>query len=261
MNLRHSTVLITGGTNGIGWEFGKQFLQEGATVIVTGRNTEKLEQTRKQLPGIHAFHCDLNIPQDIEKVSRQIIAQFPDLNIIVNNAGIMTSVGLTDESINIDNVADEIETNFSGTVRMVHAFLPHLLQKTSAAIVNVTSGLAFIPFTISPIYCGTKAGIHVYSQGLRLKLKDTGVKVFEVAPPKTNKPLQTAIPESSSPSDMKVDKMVKIAIHGILKDKLEIRPGLSNVMKWMSRIAPDFFTKLINKNIEKARAKALTKVS
>lgn len=173
----------------------------------------------------------------------------------------MTSVKLLDEKVTIENVAGEIDTNFSGTVRMVQAFLPHLIKKKSAAIVNVTSRLAFIPFTISPIYCGTKAGVHFYSQALRIKLKDTGVKVFEVAPPKTNKPLQTAIPESSNPRDMKVAEMVRIAIIGILNDKFEIRPGLANVMKWMSRIAPRFFTELINKNIERARTTAIGKPS
>jgi uncharacterized oxidoreductase len=129
------------------------------------------------------------------------------------------------------------------------------MKKRSSAIINITSGLAFIPFTTSPIYCGTKAGIHIYTQALRLQLKQTTVKVFEVAPPKTDKPLQTAIPETDGKGMMKVSDMVNVSIKGILKDQFEIKPGLSKVMKWMSRIAPDFFTKLINRNIEKAKSK------
>ena len=99
--------------------------------------------------------------------------------------------------------------------------------------------------------------MHVYSQALRLQLKNTSVKVFEVAPPKTDKPLQTAIKEDANDGrTMKVSDMVTASIKGILKDQYEIKPGMANVMKWMSRIAPDFFTKLIEKNIEKAKLKA-----
>lgn len=254
MKLENSRILITGGTNGIGLEFAKQLLQLGAKVIVTGRDINKLKQTKERYPSVDIIQSDISKPEEIVDLYAQVTAKFPDLNIIINNAGIMKSVELIDQHVNIDNVADEIQTNFIGTVRMIHQFLPHLMTKKNSAIVNITSGLAFIPFTISPIYCGTKAGVHVYTQALRVKLKGTNVRVFEVAPPKTDKPLQTAVPEASNPRDMRVDKMVSIAIKGILNGKEEIRPGLSNVMKWMSRIAPAFFTKLIDKNIRKAKA-------
>lgn len=256
MKLKNSTILITGGTSGIGLEYAKQFVQQGAKVIVTGRDIQKLNKTKEQFPEIIGFQSDINKPEDIEALYHQVTRQFPDLNIIVNNAGVMHSVEINDASVNLNNITDEIDTNFSGTVRMIHQFLPHLMTKKPAAIVNITSGLGFIPFTTSPIYCGTKAGIHIYSQALRLQLKNTNVKVFEIAPPKTDKPLQTAVPETSSQGMMKVSDMVRVSIKGILKDNYEIRPGLSNAMKWMSRIAPNFFTKLINKNIEKAKLKA-----
>lgn len=256
MELRNSTILITGGSNGIGLEFAKQFLRQQAKVIVTGRDQNKLYRTREQFPEIITFQSDINNPEDIKALYQKVTEQYPDLNILVNNAGIMRSVALLDPSTDLENVTNEIETNFSGTVRMIQQFLPHLMTKKSSAIVNISSGLAFIPFTTSPIYCGTKAAVHIYSQGLRLQLKNTPVKVFEIAPPKTDKPLQTAIPETSERGMMKVSEMVRVSIKGILKNQYEIRPGLSNVMKWMSRIAPNFFTKLINKSIEKSKAKA-----
>lgn len=255
MDLRSSTILITGGTNGIGLEFAKQLLQYGANVIVTGRNLDKLNQTKKQYPQINTIQSDINNPKNIEALYQQATKEFPDLNIIINNAGIMRSVELQDEHVNLTNVTDEIDANFSGTIRMIHHFLPHLMTKKSSAIVNITSGLGFIPFITSPICSGTKAGIHAYSQALRIKLKHTSVKVFEVAPPMTDKPLQTAITNTNGRRAMKVDKMVSVSINEISNDTLTIRPGLSNVMWWMSRIAPDFFTKMINRNIEKAKAK------
>jgi len=256
MDLNKSTVLITGGSNGIGLEFAKQLMQLGARVIITGRDSAKLQKVRKQFPDISIIKSDLNDVKEIEALYDRITEEFPELNIIINNAGIMRSEELFDETVNLENVVDEINTNFIGTVRMIHQFLPHLALKDSSAIVNITSGLAYIPFTISPLYCGTKAGVHIYSQALRLQLKHTSVKVFEVAPPKTDKPLQTAIAEKQNANGaMRVEDMVRVAIKGILKDRFEINPGLSKVMKLMSRIAPGFFTKLINRNIEKAKLK------
>jgi len=256
MELKNSTILITGGSNGIGLEFAKQLLQLGASVIVTGRNLSMLQKAKEKFSKLEIIQSDVTNPLDFEVLYKQITKQFSDLNIIINNAGVMRSTGLFDKSVDIENVTDEIETNFSGTVRMIHQFLPHLVTKKSAAIINITSGLAYIPFTTSPIYCGTKAGIHIYSQALRLQLKNTSVKVFEVAPPKTDKPLQTAISaENDKGKAMKVEDLVSASIQGILKNHYEIRPGLSKVMKLMSRIAPNFFTKLINGRIEKAKMK------
>lgn len=255
MNLKDSNILITGGTNGIGLEFAKQLLEQGAKVIVTGRDIKKLERTKVQFPQINIVQSDVNNPKDVEALYNYVKRHFPELNIVINNAGIMHSAELQDKSVNLDNVTHEIDTNFSGTIRMIHQFLPHLMAKKSSAIINITSGLGFIPFTISPIYSGTKAAIHSYSQALRIQLKDTRVKVFEIAPPMTDKPLQTAMPNANNKRAMKVHKMVSISIKGILKDKYNIRPGLSNAMWWMSRIAPAFFTKMINRNIEKAKAK------
>lgn len=254
MELRNSTVLITGGSDGIGLELAKQLLQQGTKVIITGRNMAKLQQVKERYPTINTMKSDLTYTKEIRDLYQQVVKDFPELNIIINNAGIMRSEVLFDDAVSLENVTDEITTNFSGTVRMVHQFLPHLTKQKKAAIVNITSGLAFIPFTVSPQYCGTKAGVHIYSQALRLQLKHTTVKVFEVAPPKTDKPLQTAIAkELDTEGAMKIEDVVRVAIKGILKDRYEIKPGLSKVMKLMSRIAPDFFTKLINRRIERKR--------
>ncbi|WP_316845808.1 SDR family oxidoreductase [Pedobacter psychrodurus] len=259
MKLQNSTILITGGTSGIGLEMVKQFIQQGATkVIITGRDAAKLERTKKQYPAIHTVQSNVSEPGDIEELYRQVTAMFPELNIIVNNAGIMRDLNLLDTSMDLHNITMEIDTNLSGTIRMVHQFLPHLLTKKTAAIVNISSGLAFIPFPLSPVYSATKAGIHAYTRILRLQLKNTGVKVFEVVPPSTETPLLNGFPdvdlEKSAPS-MKVDKMVEQAIKGILKDRTEILPGMSKALKLMGRIAPNFFLNFMDRTIEKAKRK------
>lgn len=256
MEIKNSTILITGGTSGIGLELVKQLTEKGANIIVTGRNLDALNETKKQFPKVHTFQSDVNKPQDIEQLYKQVTTQFSELNIIINNAGIMRNLDLQDTSMDLENITREIETNLSGTIRMNHQFLPYLKTKKSSAIVNISSGLAFVPFPISPIYSATKSGIHAYSQVLRLQLKNTGVKVFEVAPPGTDTPLNDKLGGDISKDQlMKVDEMVKKSIRGIEKDKFEIRPGLANVLKWGSRIAPNFFLNFLNNTIEKEKAK------
>lgn len=258
MELKNSTILITGGTSGIGLELVKQLTKQGANIIVTGRNLDKLNETKKQFPEIQTFQSDVSNSNDIEQLYTQLIQQFPELNIIINNAGIMRNLDLQDTSMNLENLTQEIEINLSGTIRMVHQFLPHLKKQKSAAIVNISSGLAFLPFPLSPIYSAAKSGIHAYTQVLRLQLKNTSVKVFELAPPATETTLMNAfttdLPSDTAGPIMKVDKMVQVAINGLLKNKFEIKPGMSKALNFMGRIAPKFFLNYIDKAIEKGKA-------
>lgn len=216
MELENSTVLITGGTSGIGLEFVKQLTQQNAAIIITGRDAAKLDLAKKQFPRVHTFRSDVSDPKAIEQLYRQVTAQFPGLNIIINNAGIMHHLDLQDTTIDLESITNEIDTNLSGTIRMVHQFLPHLKTKKSAAIVNISSGLAFVPFSAAPVYSATKSGIHAYTQALRLQLKNTSVKIFELAPPGTDTPLMDKFSEIiDNNRNMKVDKMVSIAIKGM----------------------------------------------
>lgn len=257
MELKGSTILITGGTSGIGLELVKQLSQKGlANIIITGRDFDKLEKVKKQFPHVHVFQSDVSKPGAIEELFKEVTQQFPQLNIIVNNAGIMRNLDLQDTRMDLENINREIVTNLSGPIWMIHQFLPHLKKQKRAAIVNVSSGLAFVPFPLSPVYSATKAGIHSYTQVLRLQLKKTNIKVFELAPPATETPLGDAFEGLvDSKQNMKVEEMVKIAIDGLLKDKLEIKPGLAKVLKLMSRVAPAFILNVMDKSIEKAKLK------
>jgi len=259
MNLKDSTVLITGGTSGIGLEFVKQLSRKGATIIVTGRNLDALHAAKKEFPKIKTFQSDVSKPKDINNLYAQVTQQFPELNIIINNAGIMRNLDLQDASLDLEYVTSEIEINLSGTIQMNHQFLPHLKTKGSSAIINLSSGLAFLPFPLSPVYSAAKSGIHAYSQVLRLQLKNTNVKVFELAPPATKTTLMSAfsndLDEDSAGPVMKVEKMVGIAIDGLLSDKYEIKPGMSKALYLMGRIAPHFFLNYMNTTIEKAKEK------
>ena len=247
MKVSGNTILITGGSSGIGFEFAAQMLKLGNTVIITGRHQSGLEEAQRKLPGVHAFQSDVSDANAIVLLFDTVIRTFPELNVLVNNAGIMRKINLQNIGNHAANdlvdITREIETDLIGPVRMVRQFLPHLKTKSAAAIVNVSSGLAFVPLPIAPIYCAAKAGVHSFTQSLRVRLRNTNVKVFELVPPMTRTALFAKDIRSGDVKGipmMDVGKLVGHAIEGLEKDHLEIRPGLSNVLKLMSRIAPQF---------------------
>jgi uncharacterized oxidoreductase len=253
MKMSHNTILITGGTSGIGFELAAQLLDLDNTVIITGRDPKKLESAQKKLPKVHTIQSDVARPDAIVALTEKVARDFPDLNILINNAGIMRKISLLDSKSSLTDLTQEIETNLMGPIRMVKQFLPHLKAQRSAAIVNVSSGLAFVPLPISPIYCATKAGLHSYTQSLRIQLKKTAIKVFELAPPGTDTPLfhgDFTAEEIKAVRPMAVKVMVNHAIAGFKKDRFEIRPGLSNVLKTMSRIAPELILKQLGKSAD-----------
>lgn len=255
MELKNSTILITGGTSGIGLEFVKQLTEQGASIIVTGRQLDALNETKKKFPNVHTFQSDVSNPEDIEQLYKEVTQQFPDLNIIINNAGLMRLIDLQDTTLSLEDINREVATNLSGTIQMVHQFLPHLTTKKSAAIVNVSSGIAFMPYTVAPIYSATKAGVRAYTQALRLQLEDTNVKVFEMIPPGVNTNLQNDWKVQPNPRMMmSVDKMVSVAINGLKKDKRELKPFLINVIKMASRIAPGLLLKFGHREFKKTKA-------
>ena len=258
MQLKDSTILITGGTSGIGLELVKQLTKEGAHLIITGRNADALKETKRQYPEVHIFQSDVSKPEDIERLYQQVTQQFPQLNILINNAGLMRLIDLQDSGNGLEDITHEIATNLSGTIQMVHQFLPHLLKQHAAAIVNVSSGIAFMPYSVAPIYSATKAGVHAYTQALRLQLENTRVKVFEMIPPGVNTNLQNGWAIQPNPRMMmEADKMVAVAVKGLKKDKPELRPGLIKLLKLAPRLFPGAMLKFGHgdfKKFKKAQA-------
>jgi uncharacterized oxidoreductase len=241
MKLAKRTVLITGGSSGIGLELAQQLLERDNVVIITGRDQDKLDATTRALPRVHTFRSDVSDPEAIAALHERVIARFPALDTLINNAGIMRNLSLH-QSRDLNDITREIEINLGGPIRMIQQFLPHLKTRSGALIVNVSSGLAFVPLPISPVYSATKAAIHSFTQSLRVQLAGTGVTAIELAPPGVETPLFRAEfeAEMKGQKGMDVKVLVKQAIAGIEGGKSEIRPGLANVLKAMSRIAPGF---------------------
>jgi uncharacterized oxidoreductase len=255
MKTSGNTVLITGGTSGIGFELATQLAKRGNRVIVTGRARPALEAARERLPDVAFIESDVSDGRAIVELHRRVLAEFPQLNMLINNAGIMRKINLHTFGPGLDDITREVDINLGGTIKMVMQFLPHLKAQGHAAIVNVTSGLAFNPYPISPIYGATKAAIHSFTQSLRIQMKNTNVKVFELAPPAVDTQLNHAFAQDLKGTPlMSVTKLVDEALKGIEKDRLEIRVGFANVSKLMSRLAPGFILKLLSKPVDQMLA-------
>ncbi|MFY0689926.1 MAG: SDR family NAD(P)-dependent oxidoreductase [Cyclobacteriaceae bacterium] len=254
MNLNNNTVLITGGASGIGLEIARAFLSgENNKVIITGRSEEKLQKAKAELDGLVTIQSDVSDPKQIKKLYDQVAKEFPTLNILINNAGVMSYLNLQNHGLSSDDLTKEVEINLKGTIWMNDIFLPLLKGNDNAATVAVSSGLAFAPLPISPIYCATKAALHSYSISLRAQLKNTSVKVFELAPPATD----TTLLDVFDPEDMKgstpmpLDKMVGVFMKGFASDKLEICPGQASQLRFMGRFLPNVILKVLSKPVDR----------
>ncbi|MGI3228502.1 SDR family oxidoreductase [Streptomyces sp. GTA36] len=182
MKMTGNTILITGGTSGIGLGLALRLHEAGNKVIVAGRRKELLDRITSEHPGIEALALDVADPASIARAAESVATSHPQLNVLVNNAGIMLPENLLDPA-SLPIAEDHVTVNLLGTIRMTYAFLPLLEDKKDAVVMNVTSALAFVPLPITPTYNATKAALHSFSESLRVQLTDRDVQVIEVAPP------------------------------------------------------------------------------
>ena len=252
MRLSGNTILITGGSSGIGFEMARQFSQRNNKVIITGRNEQKLHEVEAKLTGATAIRNDVSDPGDVEKLYQQAVKDFPGLNILINNAGILQTLDLRDGNLSATDLTREIDINVKGTMLMNNAFVPLLQHNNNPAIVNISSGLAFVPLPVAPVYCSTKAAIHSYSLSLRAQLRNTGIKVFELAPPLTETGMIGGFDEEAIKGVpiMPVEKVVAAFLKGLAKDNYEIRIGVANQLWFMSRFFPKFIFAQLSKSVK-----------
>jgi uncharacterized oxidoreductase len=183
MNITGNTIFVTGGGSGIGRGLAEAFQKEGNRVIVAGRRRQTLEEVTAANPGIEAVALDIEDPANIRAVSADLAKRFPSLNVLINNAGIMRPENLLAEQPDVRDAEAIVATNLLGPIRLTAALLPHLRRQPRSAILNVSSGLAFLPLAITPSYCATKAATHSYTMSLRWQLRGTSTEVIELIPP------------------------------------------------------------------------------
>jgi uncharacterized oxidoreductase len=182
MKTTGNTILVTGGTSGIGLGLARTFHELGNQVIVAGRRQELLDEIAAEHPGIDTIALDIADPESIARARDAVAARHPQLNVLINNAGIQLPENLLDSG-SLPVAEDTIATNLLGTIRMTYAFLPLLVDRNAAVVMNVSSALAFVPFPITPTYNATKAALHSFSESLRVQLTDAGIQVIELVPP------------------------------------------------------------------------------
>ncbi|WP_188940397.1 SDR family oxidoreductase [Nakamurella endophytica] len=183
MHTTGNTVFIPGATSGIGLALALRLQAEGNTVIVGGRRTELLERITAEHPGIHVVRIDTTDPDSIRTAAQQVLAEHPDLDVLVPMAGIMRIEDWTSPDGFLASAEETVNTNLLGPIRLIAAFIEHLRTRPDATIMTVSSGLAFAPLRVTPSYNATKAAIHMLSESLRLQLAGTGVRVVELEPP------------------------------------------------------------------------------
>lgn len=183
MNITGNTILITGGSAGIGRALAEAFHARGNRVIITGRRAAALEAVEAANPGMASAVLDITDAEAIRAFAVEVIRTHPDLNVVINNAGVMMAEDLLMDVVDWETAETTIATNLLGPIRLTAALLPHLRARDAATIMTVSSGLAFVPLTATPTYSATKAAIHSWTQSLRHQLVGGSVEVLELAPP------------------------------------------------------------------------------
>ncbi|MDR6777022.1 MULTISPECIES: SDR family oxidoreductase [Paenibacillus] len=214
MKLTGNTIFITGGGSGIGRALAEALHNLGNKVIISGRRKERLEETIKANPGMSTVELNVQDPASIKAVAKQLIEEYPDVNVLVNNAGIIQSddaAGVIDEDVLISTVT----TNLLGPIRLTSAFIEHLKSKEEAVIINTTSILGFVPLATTAVYSATKAALHTYTLSQRYLLKDTSVKVIEIVPPWVQS-------NNDEPRAMPLDSFIDATIKVLATDTDEV---------------------------------------
>lgn len=249
MKQSQQIVLITGGSSGIGLALAKKFLENDNTVIVTGRDATKLEKIKSSHPQIHTFQSDVSVDEEVKVLASTIQERFGGIDMLINNAGIMNLVDAGNERNDLSKQMQEIEINYNSPIRVLHYFLPQLKKSKNAVLVNVSSGLAYVPFAQAPVYSSTKSALHFWTLGIRPQLIQHNIKVVELLPPVVDTPLahRADIADNDNLKPMPPAKLADIFWRDFVNGKEEITPGISKQLKFMSRIAPKFIFNQLNK--------------
>jgi uncharacterized oxidoreductase len=249
MKLTGRTILITGGSAGIGLAFALKFLELGNEVIITGRRQAMLDQVKAKHPKLHTIQSDVADPAQIAALAARVKSNFPKLDVLMNNAGIMLYKNLKAPAADLAGLMAEMNVNVGGVITTISAFID-ILRANKGTVINTSSALAFVPLPSAPIYSATKAAIHSYTQSLRFQLEEAGVEVIELMPPGVKTDMTVELAEGGV-SVITTDELVKQSFAALKAGAVEIRPGQSKQLAFILRLAPNF----INRQLWKASKK------
>jgi len=249
MKIEGNTILITGGATGIGFSLAEAFVNAGNKVIICGRRENKLKEAKDKLPQIHTRVCDLSKEKERKSLYDWVSSNFKDINILVNNAGIQRMVNLRKVPHDLLEGEDEIEINLTAPVHLSAHFIPSLLKQKEAAIINISSGLGFVPIASMPVYCATKAAIHSFSLSLRHQLRDTSIKVFEIIPPIVDTELDKGARGERGQQDRGIPpfEVAKATLKALENDDYEVAVGMAENLRTGARKNPEQAFQNINR--------------
>nr|WP_319571261.1 SDR family NAD(P)-dependent oxidoreductase [uncultured Draconibacterium sp.] len=246
MVLQNNTVLITGGSSGVGLELSKKIIAKNNKVLICSRSKEKLEKAKSIHPDINIFQCDISKTTECENLTNWIQEKHPECNILINNAAIVhISDFYTDIKI-LEKANSEIQTNLLAPIFLSKLLIPILEKNANPKLINITSGLAYVPKVDYPFYNATKAALHSFTQVLRAQMQKSTISIIEVFLPPVDTPFHKDNPNPPQKA-ISAEKAVSEMINGIEKEKREIRVGITKLLYLMARLTPKFaFQKVIN---------------
>lgn len=240
------TIFITGGSSGIGAGLAKAFHARGARVIIGGRDSTTLALVADTCPGMETQVIDVADAASVARAARSLDERHPGLNVVINNAGIQRLVDFSGPSVlSAEQIDPEIDTNLKGLIYVTAAFLPILRRQSAGRLIQVSSGLGFVPLVSAPIYSATKAAVHAFTVALREQLRGSSVQVVELIPPIVATSLhrgQARAPRRAMP----LDRFVAQAMRALDTSKDELPIGLAAVLRVGGRLAPGRFLKIVN---------------
>ena len=229
MNISGNTILITGGATGIGYALAESFLKAGNEVIICGRRGGRLLEAQKKHPEFHIKVCNVAEEADQRTLVEWISTKFSNFNILVNNAGVQREIDFTKGISEFLAGENEIKINLEAPIVLTGLFIPYLIGKKESAIINISSGLGFVPAARMPVYSASKAGLHAFSMALRQQLLKVGIKVFEVVPPAVDTELnpEGRAKRGNFKADLKPEKFMASVMKGFKNDVFEIGYGMT----------------------------------
>lgn len=236
-----NTILITGGSSGIGLALAKRFLKLKNKVIITGRDGSKLAGIQNEFPEIITFAGNLTDKHSLDELVAFIQEEHPDLNMLINNAAVQYNYAFREEPDILFKIEHEISTNLTAPVQLAALLLPTFLRNGNSAIVNVSSGLFLAPKKSAPVYCASKSAIHSFSKTLRYQLEGTGTKVFEIIPALVDTPMTAGRGKSKISADQLTDEFIR----NLEANKYESYIGKSKWLKRIHRLSPRLADKMM----------------
>ncbi|CAG0989119.1 putative oxidoreductase [Anaerolineae bacterium] len=243
MKTQGNVVFITGGSTGIGQSIAAALLHLQNTVIICGRDAQKLARAQQANPGLYTLTCDITNDNEVQRAFQKITTEHQGLNVLINNAGIQYNYNLNHSDASPEKIQREIDTNFSSLVKLTSLFLPTLMKQSEAAIINVSSATGIVPKPNGAVYSASKAAVHSFSTVLRWQLANSSVKVFELFPPVVD----TTMTKGRNGDKVSPEFVAKQLILGIKQNRSEIPVGRVGLLFLINRISPALAAKIIQK--------------